>query len=63
MFYAWKVRFNGLEVSDAKKRKGLEDENARLKRRLADAMLGNACQTAWKRGPVAFSMQTSTSSA
>ena len=41
-FYAWKARFGGLEVSDAKKLKSLEDENARLKRLLADAMLDNA---------------------
>ena len=41
-FYAWKARFGGLEVSDAKKLKNLEDENACLKRLLADAMLDNA---------------------
>lgn len=41
-FYAWKARFGGLEVSDAKKLKSLEDENARLKRLLADVMLDNA---------------------
>ena len=41
-FYAWKARFGGLEVSDAKKLKALEDENTRLKRLLADAMLDNA---------------------
>ncbi len=38
-FYAWKAKFGGLEVSDAKRLKGLEDENAKLKRLLADAML------------------------
>jgi putative transposase len=41
-FYAWKARFGGMEVSDAKRLKGLEDENAKLKRLLADAMLDNA---------------------
>jgi len=41
-FYAWKAKFGGMDVSDAKKLKGLEDENAKLKRLLADAMLDNA---------------------
>ncbi|MEM8575865.1 MAG: IS3 family transposase [Pseudomonadota bacterium] len=41
-FYKWKAKFGGLEVSDARKLKALEDENARLKRLLADAMLDNA---------------------
>lgn len=41
-FYKWKARFGGLEVSDAKRLRSLEDENARLKRLLADAMLDNA---------------------
>lgn len=40
-FYAWKAKFGGMEVSDAKRLKSLEDENARLKRLLADAMLDN----------------------
>ena len=40
-FYAWKAKFGGLEVSDAKRLKGLEDENTKLKRLLADAMLDN----------------------
>jgi putative transposase len=40
-FYAWKAKFGGLEVSDAKRLKGLEDENVKLKRLLADAMLDN----------------------
>jgi len=38
-FYKWKAKFGGLEVSDARKLKSLEVENARLKRLLADAML------------------------
>jgi putative transposase len=41
-FYKWKARFGGLDVSEAKRLKGLEDENLRLKRMLADAMLDNA---------------------
>lgn len=41
-FYAWKAKFGGLEVSDAKRLRALEDENAKLKRLLADAMLDNA---------------------
>ena len=38
-FYKWKARYGGLDVSDAKRLKALEDENAKLKRLLADAML------------------------
>ena len=41
-FYAWKARFGGMGLSEAKRLKSLEDENARLKRLLADAMLDNA---------------------
>ena len=41
-FYKWKAKCVGLEVSDAKRLKTLEDENARLKKLLADAMLDNA---------------------
>ena len=41
-FYAWKAKYGGLEVSEARRLKGLEDENAKLKRLLADAMLDNA---------------------
>ena len=37
--YAWRRKFAGLEVSDAKKLKGLEDENRRLKRIVADLTL------------------------
>ena len=40
--YKWKARFGGLDVSEAKRLKALEDENLRLKRMLADAMLDNA---------------------
>jgi len=38
-FYKWKAKFGGLEVSEAKRLKSLEDENARLKKLLAEAML------------------------
>ena len=39
--YRWKARFGGMEVSEAKRLRALEDENAKLKRMLADAMLDN----------------------
>lgn len=38
-FYKWRAKYSGMEVSEAKRLKALEDENARLKRLLADAML------------------------
>jgi putative transposase len=38
-FYKWKAKFGGLEVSDAKRLKSLEDENGKLKKLLAEAML------------------------
>jgi len=41
-FYKWKAKYGGLEVSDAKRLKSLEDENAKLKKLLAEAMLDNA---------------------
>lgn len=41
-FYRWKAKFGGLDVSDAKRLKALEDENAKLKKLLAEAMLDNA---------------------
>jgi putative transposase len=41
-FYKWKARYGGMDVSDARRLKSLETENARLKRLLADAMLDNA---------------------
>ena len=40
-FYKWKAKYGGLDVSEARRLKALEDENARLKRMLADAMLDN----------------------
>lgn len=40
-FYKWKAKYGGLDVSDARRLKSLETENARLKRLLADTMLDN----------------------
>ncbi len=41
-FYKWKSKYGGMDVSEAKRLKSLEAENAKLKRLLADAMLDNA---------------------
>ena len=41
-FYKWKSKYGGLEVSEAQRLKGLEDENRRLKRLLAEAELDKA---------------------
>ena len=41
-FYKWKAKFGGMDVSEARRLKVLEDENAKLKRLLAEAMLDNA---------------------
>lgn len=41
-YYLWRNKFGGLEVSDAKRLKALELENARLKRLLAEALLEQA---------------------
>ena len=41
-FYKYKSKFGGLDVSDARKLKALEDENAKLKKLLAEQMLDNA---------------------
>lgn len=40
-FYKWKSKYGGMQVSEARRLKSLEDENTRLKRLLADAMLDN----------------------
>ena len=40
-FYAWKAKFGGMDVSEARRLKALEDENTKLKKLLADAMLDN----------------------
>jgi putative transposase len=41
-FYAWKSKYGGLEVSEAKRLKSLEDENRKLKKLLAEQLLDNA---------------------
>jgi len=41
-YYKWKAKFGGMEVSDAKRLRALEEENNKLKRLLADALLDNA---------------------
>lgn len=41
-FYKWKARYGGLDVSEARRLKALEDENTKLKKLLAEAMLDNA---------------------
>ena len=40
-FYEWKAKYGGLDVSDARRLKALEDENARLKKLVADLSLDN----------------------
>jgi putative transposase len=40
--YKWKAKYRGMEVADAKRLRGLEGENRRLKKLLAEAMLDNA---------------------
>ena len=55
-FFKWKAKFGGMDVSDARKLKALEDENARLKKLLAEAMLDNAmlkyiAEKKWCRPP------------
>ena len=41
-FYRWRSKFGGMDVSEAKRLRALEDENAKLKKLLADQMLDNA---------------------
>jgi putative transposase len=41
-FYQWKAKYGGLDVSEARRLKALTDENAKLKKLLAEAMLDNA---------------------
>jgi putative transposase len=41
-YSAWKAKFGGAEVSDARRLRSIEEENARLKRLLADTMFDNA---------------------
>lgn len=48
--YRWKSKYGGMEVSEAKRLRELEDENGKLKRLLADAMLDNAALKEVVRG-------------
>jgi putative transposase len=41
-FYQWKAKYGGLDVSDAKRLRALTDEDTKLKKLLAEAMLDNA---------------------
>ena len=41
-FYKWKSKYGGLQISEAKRLKALEDENRRLKKRLAEEVMDNA---------------------
>ncbi len=41
-FYAWKAKFGGMEASDARRLKALEDENRKLKKLLAEQVMDNA---------------------
>ena len=41
-FYKWKAKYGGLDISEARRLKVLADENAKLKKLLAEAMLDNA---------------------
>ena len=41
-FYTWRKKYDGMEVSDARKMRSLEDENKKLKKLLAETMLENA---------------------
>lgn len=43
-YYLWRSKFGGITVSDAKRLKALEQENARLKKLLAEALLERSCQ-------------------
>jgi putative transposase len=55
-FYKWKAKYGGLDISDARRLKALADENAKLKKLLAEAMLDNAmlkdiASKKWRRPP------------
>jgi putative transposase len=47
--YRWKAKFGGMDVSDAKKLRALEQENQKLKRLLAEAELDKAALRSWSR--------------
>jgi putative transposase len=41
-FYKWKAKYGGMDVSDVRRLKAVEDENSKLKKLLAETMLDNA---------------------
>ena len=43
-FYAWKAKYGGMDISEAKRLRALEDENAKLKRLYADAMVDSSAK-------------------
>ena len=51
-FYKWKSKFGGMDVSDAKRLKSLEDENAKLKKLLAETMLDVVSETRLRRDAI-----------
>jgi putative transposase len=51
-FYKYKAKFGGPDVSDAHKLKALEDENAKLKKLLAEQMLDDACSGSAPNGQI-----------
>ncbi len=48
-FYTWRSKYGGMEVSDAKRLRVLEDENARLKKLLAESMLDVSTLRTWAK--------------
>jgi putative transposase len=46
-YYRWKAKFAGMDVSEARRLKSLEDENRRLKRIVADQTLNNRAKSLW----------------
>lgn len=42
-YYKWKAKFGGMDVSDARRLRTLEQENSRLKKLVADLSLDNSC--------------------
>lgn len=55
--YKWKAKFGGMEVSEAKRLKTLEDENTKLKRLLADAMCNHPVRAAVASASYGFVLQ------
>ena len=59
-FYNWRSKYGGLDVSEAKRLKALEAENARLKKLLAESMLDNEALKALVRAAVALNTGAAT---